>query len=419
MSNPLRRFLGIEGRAVSFQDVFGRDLLGRVGSRTTSGQDVNTTTAMRLTAVFGSWRILGDTVSTLPVDSLITWDGASKQYRPRPVWLDFQVNEFGQIEVLNQAVLSLLGDGNAFFFTPRNELGQVTRIEVLDPALVTNERTDQGLVYRVNGQVVPPGAVLHVPGMMLPGATRGISPIKACAEAIGLGIAAQEYGAAFFGNSGIPGAIVEAPNGISDTGVKQLKAAWNDVHQGAGNAHRLAVLTEGAKFTKITVDPDDAQFLETRAFTVPDIARIYGVPPHLLADASGSTSWGSGLAEQNIAFAQFALRPWVSRLESGLTRLMRSEGHSPSAFVRIDLTDLKRGGSLKERIEAYSLGLQQGVYNLDEVRGWEDLPALPAGRGKTHRIPLNLGEVGASLPPAAKRALADELRRAADIEESS
>ena len=133
---------------------------------------------------------------------------------------------------------------------------------------------------------------------------------------IGLGLGAQAFGAAFFGNGGIPGALVEVPGQLSEEGVKQLKSAWNDTHRGASNSHRLAVLTEGAKFSKVTVSNEDSQFLLTRAATVADVARLYGVPPHLLADASGSTSWGSGLHEQNIAFSMYSLRPYVARLEA-------------------------------------------------------------------------------------------------------
>ena len=133
------------------------------------------------------------------------------------------------------------------------------------------------------------------------------------------------------------------PGQLTPEGVAQVKSAWNDVHRGAANGSRLAVLTESAKVSKISLSPEDSQFLQTKQATVQDVARLYGVPPHLLADASGSTSWGSGLAEQNVAFAQFSLRPLVTRLEAALTSIMRSEGIAV-AYARFDLESMRRFG---------------------------------------------------------------------------
>ena len=225
---------------------------------------------------------------------------------------------------------------------------------------------------------------------MKPGTIEGVSPIKAAREMIGLGIGAQKYGAAFFGNGGIPGALVEVPGQLSEEGVKQLKAAWNETHRGASNSHRLAVLTEGAKFSKVTLSPEDSQFLLTKGAAVADIARLYGVPPHLLADASGSTSWGSGLHEQNVAFSMYSLRPYVSRLEEGITSILRSQGIAV-AYAKFDLASLSRGTT--ESLDRYSKGLQAGIYSIDEAREALAMPPLPGGEGQEHYVPLNLAPI--------------------------
>lgn len=159
------------------------------------------------------------------------------------------------------------------------------------------------------------------------------------------------------------------------------------------------MLTEGAKFSKVALSPDEAQFLQTRQFQVPEVARIFGVPPHLIADATNSTSWGSGLAEQNQAFAQFSLRPWLERIEAGLTRLLYAETADRKKFIKFGLDGIQRGAPT-ERMGMYSIGLQQGIYSIDEVRAWEDLEPLPDGAGEAHRVPLNLADVTADEPPA-------------------
>jgi phage portal protein BeeE len=146
------------------------------------------------------------------------------------------------------------------------------------------------------------------------------------------------------------------------------------------------------------MSPDEAQFLQTRQFQVPEIARIFGVPPHLISDATNSTSWGSGLAEQNIAFSMFSLRPWLERIESGFNRLLFAETADRMKFVKFDLDEIKRGAP-KERMELWSLGLQNGIYSIDEVRAAEDLPPLPDGLGEKYRVPLNLGDVDEESKP--------------------
>jgi HK97 family phage portal protein len=365
-----------EERSMSFQDIWGMGY-DQTGLPTKAGTVVSYDTAMTVSAVYGSIRILSDNIATLPIDAYQHIDDVRVKYRPRPEWLDFRLGPFGKIEVISQMLVSLLLDGNAYVATYRDATGTIVWMEVLDPKQVVPQRVGSEVRYSVNGQPsVSSMDILHITGMTMPGDLSGISPVTAARESIGLSIASTEYGAAFFGNGAVPGTVVEVPGQLSEQGIKQLKNAWNEKHQGVGNSHKLAVVTEGAKFSKITVDPDDAQFLQTREFQISDIARIYGVPPHLLADASGSTSWGSGLAEQNTMFVQQSLRPWVERIEEGLTTAMLMEGRPSNTFIKLNVDGLLRGDH-KQRMDSYAIGLSNGIYTIDEVRAYEDLPPLP------------------------------------------
>lgn len=383
----VRSFFGVgEARSMTARDLWGSGAdLALIGPRTRSGKTVTYDTALTVSAVYGSVRILADNISTLPVDSFIRQDGSRRPFRPRPEWLNFNVGPHGKIEVLGQAMTSLLLDGNAYLATYRDAAGRIVWVEVLDPAQVEPVRSEAEVRYVVGGQPsVSRLDILHIPGLMLPGAIKGVSPITAARETIGLSMAATEYGAAFFGNGAIPGGIVEAPGAISETGLKVMKSSWDEAHRGSANSNKLAILTEGAKFTKVSISPDDAQFLETRAFQIADIARIYGVPPHLLADSTGSTSWGSGLAEQNTAFVQHSLRPWVERIEQGLTTACVLEGQPPGMFVKLNVDALLRGDH-ERRMAAYAIGIDKGIYTVDEVRAWEDLQPLGQGDGMNSR----------------------------------
>ena len=384
-----------EKRSLSFQDVWGRGL-DMTDVKTTSGEVVDYNSALGLSAVFAATRLLSDTISTLPLDVYFRRQGNEEQFRPLPDWVTQMNPNLRNHEVLGQIMMSLLLDGNSYCATLRNRTGRVLQITPLDPNDVTPQLVDidgrKELTFtsaKAEGTTFTSRDIAHFRGLMKPGHIEGVSPIQAAREMIGLGLGAQKYGAAFFGNGGLPGAMIEVPGQLTTDGVEQLRRAWADRHQGSSNAHRISVLTEGAKFASMSVSNEDSQFLETKISSVGDIARIYGVPPHLLADASGSTSWGSGLHEQNVAFSMYSLRPYVARLEAGITSILRSSGIAV-AYAKFDLATLSRGTS--ERWGNYQQGIQSGVYSINEVRALEGLPPIPDG--DIHYTPLNLAPVG-------------------------
>lgn len=342
------------------------------------GGAVTADSSMRLSAVFACLRLLSEAISTLPLDTFIRRNGTRMPYRPRPAYLSFQPEQGSRIDYLSQVMLSLLTDGNAFVYTPRNSLGDPVDLIVIDPCRVTITREDREVVYRLGGQTFDmPNDLMHIKGMTLPGQLRGLSPIAYARETIGLGLAAQRFGRNFFENGALPGAVIETPGTMSDSAIKRFRETWNAGHQGVANSNRVGILTEGAKFAKVSVSPTDSQFLETRAFQVPDVARIFGVPPHLIADASNSTSWGSGLAEQNLAFGQFSLRPWIERIEDAHGRLLTTHG-LPDVFIKLNLDALLRA-SLKDRYESYAVGIENQFLLRNEARKLEDMSPLPGG----------------------------------------
>ena len=387
-----------ESRKLTFSDIWKRGL-DLTSDRTTSGEIVDYDSALTLSAVFGAIRLLSDSVSTLGLDVLYRSNGSEQKFRPLPSWVLNMNPELRNHEVLGQIITSLLLDGNAYVATLRDGTGRVLSLAVLDPTDITPTLAagDDGVQRLTFTSAQTPGIdyttrdLTMVRGLLKPGQIEGVSPITAAREFLGLGIAVQKFGGAFFGNGALPGAVVEVPGQLSPEGVQTLKSTWNEVHKSAANGSRLAVLTESAKFSKISLSPEDSQFLETKQASVQDVARLYGVPPHLLADASGSTSWGSGLHEQNVAFAQYSLRPLVTRVEAALTTIMRSEGIAV-AYARFDLESLRR--ATNERWDTFSKAIQSGVLSIDECRAYEGLPALPDGKGETHYIPLNLAPVG-------------------------
>ncbi|RSN58839.1 phage portal protein [Amycolatopsis sp. WAC 04182] len=358
-------------------------------------------TALKVSAVFACVRLLTDAIATLPVDAYRRVAGRRRPFTA-PDWLTKPNPDIGRIAFFGQIMTSLLLEGNAYILVSRVG-GRVVALDVIpasmvEPRYVATRSGRKRLVYQLSvaGEEEPsdvvgaldPKDVIHLQGLPLAGELRGVSPLKAASLTIGSALSALEYGADFFRDGALPGAVVNVPGPMTPEGLKAARQTWRNIHRGRGNRHGLAILTEGATFQKVTISPDEAQFLQTRQFQVPDVARLFGVPPHLIADATNSTSWGSGLSEQNTSFAQYSTRPWVERIEEALTALLVADTGDTKAFVRLNIDAIQRG-ALKDRMDTYRVGLASGIYTRNEVRALEDLPP-DTEYGDFFQLPLNL-----------------------------
>lgn len=353
---------------------------GMVWHSSPVGGPVTTDLALCLSAVFGCWRILSEGISTLPLETYTRDAGVRRVYQPRPDYLSFNPPQASRINYFSQVMLSFLGAGNVFVATPRDELGVPLDLWPLQPELVRPYRKKGKILYEVQNvaEEFSPLDIMHIPYMLLPGALLGLSPLACAREVIDGGRKAQEFGSAFAANHAVPPAIIEVPSTGGDPQAEREKAKrvgqmWQDSHGGA-NAGKVGVLFGGATLKTIAISPEDAQWLESKQFGVSEIARFYGVPPHLIADASNSTSWGSGLSEQNLAFGQFSLRPWIERIEDAHNRLLTTHGLG-DVFIKLNLDALLRA-ALKDRYDSYNVGISTGFLTVDEARALEDLPPI-------------------------------------------
>lgn len=346
---------------------------------------VTVESASRLSAVWGCWRLLTNAVATSPADTFVRDGGVRRPYRPRPGYLEFQPPQMGKIAYLTQVELSLLADGNAFIWTPRDKLGVPVDLVPLQPEMVTVCREGGRVYFEVAGidrREFTPLEIMHIPGLLPPGGLRGMSPIQAAREVIDGAQKAQRYGTSFMGNYAVPPAVLEVPGmGTGDPQAERAKAQriaeTMKLTHGGANAGSIAVLLGGAQLKTIAVSPEDAQWLDSKKFTVSEICRIYGVPPHLVADASNSTSWGSGLAEQNTMFSSITLQPDTERIEEAHNRLLTTHG-LPDVFWRLNL-DAKLRSAPKERAETMSIQIANRSMTINEARALEDRPPVTWG----------------------------------------
>ena len=262
---------------------------------------------------------------------------------------------------------------------------------MLDPIGVRIERPRAGepLIYYVKvrdtqgvyEERLTDKELLHIPDFRLPGQRYGLSPIAACRTTLGAAMAADVYAASYFGNAANPGGVIEVPGELTEEQASDIGRDWNLTHTGPYRAGKIGILSGGAAFKPLTINAQDAQLLDTRRFSVEEIARIYRVPLALLGHpVAGAMSFAS-VEAQNLSFVQYSLRPILERIEQSLSTLLPE----PDGFIRFNLDALLRG-TTNERYDAYTKGLREGFLSLNDVHAYEDMAPIEAG--DQYRVPL-------------------------------
>jgi HK97 family phage portal protein len=203
---------------------------------------------------------------------------------------------------------------------------------------------------------------------------RGISPLSVMRNAIGTGIAGEQAAARSFGSGLLISGIVTPEEDITEADAQIIKAGLQAKMGGVQNAGDIAVVNRKLNFSPWSMTNEDAQFVQSREFQVIEFARMFGIPPHLLGAAEKQTSWGTGVAEQNVGLARYTLMPWTSRVEESLTSLLPR-----GTFAEFDYSGLLQG-SPKEEIELLIKQKEAGILTVDEVRHIRNLPPLTAAQ---------------------------------------
>lgn len=388
-----------------------------LGAEPNSGATVTRNRALGLSAVWACVRIIADTIATLPVDTyLIDDDGVKTRYRPRPVWLDQPNPEQTTADFVFGIVASLLLDGNAFIYTIRNRLGDVVEAWIIDPQWVQVRREylptgELALVYYImvaKGQQSPIGPLRVVAGPDMFHITafnpnsqwpRGLSPLDVAREMIGAGIANQEMGARFYGHGMNASGVLETDKDLTEPQARQLKHDFRSANAGFRRMHLPPVLANGVTWKQISVNPEQAQFLESRQFVVQDVARWFGVPMWMIQANEKTTSWGTGIEQQGIAFATYTIGSWIERVQQGWKRGMLMPFDPPQLGFRFNIRKLLRGDHAA-LAAYYNAGRLGGWLCADDIRQDIDMPPLPNGEGQIFLTPINM-TAPATLDPAS------------------
>ena len=357
-----------------------------------AGKTVTERSAMQMTAVYACVRILSEAIAGLPLHLYRYANNGSKEKaidHPLYLLLHDEPNPEMSAFVFRETLMThLLLWGNAYAQIIRNGKGEVVALYPLMPNKMTVDRDQNGHLYysyfhsseeadtmKGSTVILSPQDVLHIPGLGFDGLV-GYSPIAMAKNAIGLAIATEEYGAKFFANGAAPSGVLEHPGTIKDP--TKVREAWQSQFGGSSNSGKIAVLEEGMKYTPISISPEQAQFLETRKFQINEIARIFRVPPHMLADLEKSSF--SNIEQQSLEFVKYTLDPWVVRWEQSLARTLFTPDEKKEYFFKFNVDGLLRG-DYASRMSGYATARQNGWMSANDIRELENLDRIPAEEG--------------------------------------
>lgn len=348
------------------------------GGGTRSGIRVTESTALSITAVYACVRIIAGPIGQLPCE-LLRRDGKKRvpaEDHPAYWMLKRRPNQW--MTAYKQRRLHVAHEllwGNGYAAVVRNGRGEAMELWPLMPE-VTRPRIDgERLVYDTvqDGatKTIPAEDVVHLSSISHDGIV-GLSRIALHREALGLARVTEEFGAAWFGQGSRSGGLLELPGEVSKEAREAMEKQWAEVESGLDGAHKVRLIPPGAKYTALSIPPEDAQFLQTREFQIAEVARMYGVPLHMLESHQKSTSWGSGIEQMSLGFVRYTLADHIEGYEQELELKLLTDEEREKYQIKFNLNGLLRGDA-KARAEYYGLGIRDGWLTVDKVRELEDL----------------------------------------------
>ncbi len=279
--------------------------------------------------------------------------------------------------------------GNGYAYIQRDNGARPKRIVPLDPQDITPYKVDGDIwyMYQPTKKPIRWENMIHVRGFGTD--MVGYSLVDKAKESLGLGMAAQKYGASFFENSGTPHVVFKYPGEVTDEMRDNIIKSWKNRHGGPGDSFKTAVLEEGMDVEGFPINNDELQFLETREFEIKQVANWFGLPPHKLGDNT-KTSYNS-LEQENQSYLDECLDQWLVSWESEcrsklLTTPQKNRDTHTVEFIRAALLR----ANLSARGDYYEAALRNGWMNRDEVRARENLNPLTSDIGEAVTIEKNM-----------------------------
>lgn len=358
---------------------------------TRSGLSVTPDTALALAGVYAAINVISTDIACLPLKLYRKRsNGGRDLITDHPLADLLTTSPDGETTSMRWRQANMghaLGWGNGYAEVVFDGDGYPSGLYLLDANTTYPERRpqDKVLFYRTKDGTLPPRRVLHVAGLGFDG-LKGYSPITKAREAISLGLAAEAFGSSFFGNSARPSGLLKHPGKLKADALNNLRDSWAAMQTGTGNTGKPAILEEGMEWVQLTIPPEDAQFLATRKFQLEEIARLYRVPLHKLANLDNAHL--ANIEASNLDYLTTTLAPWCRQVEQEfslklLTRDERRQGY----YIEHAMQALLRG-DMAARSQFYTSMWNLGALSPNEIRDLENLN--PVDGGDQHFVQLNM-----------------------------
>ncbi len=360
--------------------------------QTGSGVSVTPDSAMQVATIYACVRLIAETAASLPLRIYRHVDQGAEPLHDHPLTRILGMAPNGEstaMDLREFLMTNVLLRGNGYCQQIRNARGQVVELQPLNSRYMNVDRDRDGsLIFDYQepggGRVFGAQQLWRVHGLSFDGVT-GKSPITLARECIGTAVAMEQHGGRLFKNGLHTNLVLEFPQQLSDEQFDRLKKQIADAG-GITNTGKPFIAESGLKVAEIGMNNDDAQFLDSRKFSVLEMARWYRVPPHMIGDLERATF--SNIEHQSIAFVRDTIRPWLIRLEQTIYRDLLNEVERRQYFAKHSVEGLLRGDT-KTRYEAYKMAVENGWMSRNEVRGLEDLNRVDGL--DEYLVPLNMG----------------------------
>lgn len=379
----------------------------RGGRSTASGERVGPNAAMGLAAYYAGIRNISEDCAKMPLDVLERKPSSKKRkkLRDHPAWMAMneQPNpEMGPMAFRETMLHHAMGWGQGVAEIVRNLGGSKMELWPLDPQVTKLERLEDGrLVYDVGkkrGQPVKlsPDRVFHLHGLGFDGIT-GYTVARFARESIGLGLAEVKSGAALFGNNSMPSGVLEFPGKLNRELKDATRESWERNYAGAGDQHKTAILDRGIKFSPVSVNPRDAQWIASREFTVEEVCRWLRIPPSKVQHLKKANF--NTLEMQNLEYVTDTLLSWMIRFEQEVKRKLIGFA-DPDVYAKHNANGILRG-DIKTRYSSFAIGRQWGWESPNSVLELEDRDGI-GEQGDIYLVPLNMGDASKINEPEPK-----------------
>lgn len=350
---------------------------------TYSGKSVSEQSALTLDAVWACCKLNAETLGSLPLVLIDRKTNEPAVDHPLyEILHDMPNPECTSVEFWEGIGLALNLYGNAYaekILAGDSDEGELIGLNYLQPPSVTVERDDRGNRHYWyvdasgrNRRRIPESRMFHVRALSLCDDV-GMSPIDYGRNTIGNALSQEETSGRIFANGLQSAGALSTPNLLND---KQRALVESNMQKyvGSRNAGKLMVLEAGFQYHNLQMDPQTAQMLQVRGYSIEQICRLFGVPPIMIGHASeGQTMWGSGVEQIVLSYSKLGLRSMCKRVEAAIRRDLLTKAQRKRYKAEFVLEGLLRGDSAS-RAEFYSKMVQNGIYTRSEVRALENRP---------------------------------------------